>query len=145
MRKKIKVKGSTQPARSTRINAATDPESIHPALGSLDNEAYHAGYDLIAQGDSLENVSLQLIAREDTEIMPKITIWLDTSEMTSRRVIYYECKVQFPDIDTRDLDFHDSAEYIIGKFKRVGQFVTWMIDNYIELDSWVDEDENPII
>lgn len=138
--KKRYIASASRKTGSRSVFASTDPSDIHPALEDISINAYHAGYDLIAKGDSLENVSLELIAMENTEIMPKITIWLDTSSYASEGVIYPECKVKFPDINTSNLEFADSAEYIVDKFKNVARFVTYLMKNSIVPADWEDDD-----
>lgn len=125
--------------KGRRIMASTYPEDVHPALAEFDNQAYHAGYDVSVSGDSIENAIITLKAKSDVSMMPKLTVWLDTSDMKSKRFVYFQCRATFPAIDTRELDFHDSAEYWADKWKQVTQFITWMMDNTIDLDAWEED------
>lgn len=138
MRKTVISASSTR--RSRRIFAATvDANSIHPALEMLENEAYHAGYDVRFTGESLENATIELTAKKDADMMPKLTVWLDTSVMNKEGVVHYECEASFPNIKTLDLDYADSAEYWIGKWDDVARFITWLMKNSIVLDHWTED------
>lgn len=59
---------------TTKITAATNPEDIHPELENFEGEAYMAGYTATFEGENLDNVAITLKARQDADMMPKLTV-----------------------------------------------------------------------
>lgn len=119
--------------------STTKSEFFHPALESFESAAYDAGYDLLIDGDDFESAVIILEASKDKDILPKLTCWFDTNSSGDDNIIYYQCKAEYPDISTEDLEYDDSAEYITDKWAKVAKFITWMMKNPIELDKWEED------
>lgn len=125
---------STRYTSARKVTAATYPEDIHPAFSELDNQASKAGYELKVLGNSIEDAEFILKASDD--MLPVLNVWLDRSEMNSKGIVYYECISKFPTLDSRKLDFADSAHYYITQWEKVGSFITYLIKESIELDMY---------
>ena len=117
---------------TTKITASTDPRDIHYELENLEGEAYAAGYDVTFQGDSLDNVAIALTARQDADMMPKLTVWVDPKSSGKPGVYYLQCKASYPNIETEKLDYADSAEYWLNKWVKVAKFITFMMKMVID-------------
>ena len=136
MRKTV-ISASKQAKKRKIVAATVDANMIHPALEMMENEAYHAGYDVRFTGENINNATIELIS--DEEMMPKLTVWLDTSEMNKKGIVHYECEASFPTIKSLDLEFADSAEYWTDRWSDVSKFITWLLKNPIILDQWEED------
>ena len=123
-------------ASSDNISSAEDINEIHPALEAFETQAYHAGYDVDFEGSNLQNVKLILDTTKKN--MPSIDVRLDTEELDSKGIVYYDFQLTFPVLSSDDLDYGDSAEYYIQQWEDVGKFCSWMNANPIVLDRWED-------
>lgn len=106
-------------------------EERHPGFGTIESDAYHAGYDMFVD----ENYNIQVKAAKDKDILPEIEVFTQTEKGVS----VFNAVVKFPDIDTRESNYTDDTEYIVDKWARVAKFITKLRE--FEFDPSLYEDE----
>lgn len=101
----------------------------------LDNEMYHAGYEVIGTG-TFPDVQLTVTCREqESDKMPNITFEVHEYEKGNYEVIP---TLTFPDLTVEDGDFYDTIHYWLDKWEGVGSIIseinkfTFCPENYLE-------------
>lgn len=120
---------------TTKITAATNPEDIHPELENFEGEAYMAGYTATFEGENLDNVAITLKARQDADMMPKLTVWIDPKSSGKPGIYYFQCKAVYPNIETEKLNYSDDAEHWTNQWAKVARFITWMMKATIDANA----------
>ena len=87
----------------------------------LDNEMYHAGYEVTGTG-TFPDVQLTVACREkESDKMPTITFEVHEYEKGSYEVIP---TLTFPNLTVEDNDFYDTIQYWLDKWARVGSYIS---------------------
>ena len=101
----------------------------------LDNEMYHAGYEVTGTG-TFPDVQLTVTCREqEPDKMPNITFEIHEYEKGNYEVIP---TLTFPDLTVEDGDFYDTIHYWLDKWEGVGSIIseinkfTFCPENYLE-------------
>lgn len=101
----------------------------------LDNEMYHAGYEVTGTG-AFPDVQLTVTCREqESDKMPNITFEVHEYEKGNYEVIP---TLTFPDLTVEDGDFYDTIHYWLDKWEGVGSIIseinkfTFCPENYLE-------------
>lgn len=128
-----------------KIKADTDWTHgyVHYLVEWLDNEAYHYELDI----KDINNIKIEPGFRielsfhgQEPEMMPKVFVeLLFESEQIYLNPIFKD----FPDIDTEDFSYYDSAEYYIGRWTKLGKFASECRKQefYEDNNMYNDEDE----
>lgn len=82
----------------------------------LETDAYNAGYGMSV----LDNGDIKLVANDDPDNMPKITV--ETNKDGDK--LTYDAILEFPKISTKDSYYYDDVEYYVKKWARVAKFIT---------------------
>ena len=117
-------------AADANINKATE---IFVEL--LDNEMYHAGYEVTGIG-TFPDVQLTVTCREkEPDKMPNITFEVHEYEKGNYEVIP---TLTFPNLTVEDGDFYDTIHYWLDKWAGVGSIIsqinkfTFCPEDYLE-------------
>lgn len=97
--------------------------TLHDWVESLENIAYHCGYDLKSKSGypSGSNVPILKLTPLE-ELMPQINARIVLDENNSCYYVQADI-VKFPDLRYDDMQYHDSASHYISQWSQAGRLV----------------------